>query len=277
VVVADSYGHDRHKERLWRVNGRRFVRYEGGQIGMTTDRRAATAWYCAHLGFSVAWDSDAEGQTLLRFPGPNAVPLVSVGGGSATTIWGETGTERRETNVRLCFACSDLAATRAVLHSDGVRVSDILTAPSGDQYVDLYDLEGTRLTIVQDAERDNDARISGYAPPRIGVRDLDAAIDWYTRHLGMTLRVESRRDGAALMEMGDWLPVWLEAASGESASGFARIFFLTMDIEEARHHCAEQGMAPSPVYGREGSLRVFHFSDLDGNRLSAWHYPEAQG
>jgi hypothetical protein len=60
----------------------RFIRYEGGQIGIRGDRQGAVDWYCRRLGLAVAWDSPREGQTLLRFPGPNAIPLVSVHGGT---------------------------------------------------------------------------------------------------------------------------------------------------------------------------------------------------
>lgn len=66
----------------------RFIRYEGGQIGISGDRRAAADWYCRHLGMTELWDGEGEGQTLLQFPGrAAAIPLVSVAG----SVWSGPG------------------------------------------------------------------------------------------------------------------------------------------------------------------------------------------
>lgn len=254
---------------------RRFARYEGGHIGVSGDRALAAAWYGRHLGTTVAWDHPAEGQTLLRFPGPHAIPLVSVAGGEVASVWGETGREARATNVRLCLASPSLHATHAALASEGVRVSPIAISPDGRAWFDLFDLEGTRLTLVAADDEDAAVRVSGYAPPRYGVRDVDAAVAWYGAHLGTTLR--ERYPGAALLDLGDWLPIWLEQlppdADTTRRTPFARPYYLAPDLDEAHSWAASAGLDPSSINGDQ--LRVFRCWDPDGNELCAWCYPGA--
>jgi catechol 2,3-dioxygenase-like lactoylglutathione lyase family enzyme/predicted enzyme related to lactoylglutathione lyase len=253
----------------------RFLRFEGGHIGVTGDRQAAVDWYCRHLGMTVAWDQPAEGQTLLRFPGSQAIPLVSVGGGESDNVWGDATHAVRESPVRLCLACPNLEATHAALTADGVRVTWIVIDELTGNSFDFYDLEGTRLTAVATPSEATDARFTGYASPRIGVSDLNASVDWYSHNVGMAASNDEPSDHRALMTMGDYLPIWLEEKSADSFSGrtdaYARPYFLTLDIDEAHAWAAEQGFDPSPISGEK--LRVFHFWDPDGNAINIWTYP----
>jgi catechol 2,3-dioxygenase-like lactoylglutathione lyase family enzyme len=255
----------------------RFLRFEGGHIGVTGDRQAAIDWYCRHLGLNVAWDQPAEGQTLLRFPGSQAIPLVSVAGGESDNVWGDATYAVRESPVRLCLACPDLEATHAALTAEGVRVTWIDLNDTMGHAFDFYDLEGTRLTAVATPGDTTDARFTGYASPRIGVSDLNASVDWYSRNLGMMASSDGVSDGRAVMTMGDYLPIWLEEKSAESShrrtDAYARPYFLTLDIDEAHAWAAAQGFDPSPVSGQK--LRVFHFWDPDGNAINIWTYPGA--
>jgi catechol 2,3-dioxygenase-like lactoylglutathione lyase family enzyme len=260
----------------------RFVRYEGGHIGISGDRALAVEWYCRHLGLTVAWDGAVEGQTLLRFPAPSAIPLVSVQGGTGGNLWGPAGDERRVTNVRLCLACPSLEGMHRLLVSEGVRVEPIIAGPNGVACFDFYDLEGTRLTATATDDSGGSAamtRFSGYAAPRYGVRDLTAAIDWYAAHLGTRLLARQDADGTALLELGDFLPIWLETlpphADVSRKPDFARPYFLSLDIDEAHAWASEHGLDPSPITGSPTALRVFHFWDPDGNQLNVWRYPEA--
>lgn len=256
----------------------RFLRYEGGHIGVTGDRQAAVDWYCRHLGMSVAWDQVAEGQTLLRFPGSQAIPLVSVAGGESDNVWGDREHAVRESPVRLCLACPDLEATHAALTSEGIHVTWIAIDDVTGNAFDFYDLEGTRLTAVSAPDETSTARFTGYASPRIGVSDLNASIDWYCRNLDMAMSSDATTDHRVLMTMGDYLPIWLEEKSAESFSGradaYARPYLLTLDIDDAHTWAAAQGFDPSPISGQK--LHVFHFWDPDGNAINIWTYPGAQ-
>jgi catechol 2,3-dioxygenase-like lactoylglutathione lyase family enzyme len=123
-------------------------------------------------------------------------------------------------------------------------------------------------------------RFSGYSAPRFGVRDLSAAIDWYATHLGARLLTRLSSEPSALLEHGDFLPIWLEelppGTPVERQPAFARPFFLTLDIDEARVWAADAGFDPSPIAGAATQLRVFHFWDPDGNQINIWTYPEAR-
>jgi hypothetical protein len=129
------------------------------------------------------------------------------------------------------------------------------------------------------ASEDSSAvRFSGYAAPRIGVRDYRHAAEWYQQHLGMTVVEDYREDRCALLTLGDFLPIWLETIEPFVAyqNDAARPYFLTLDIDEAHKYCAQNDLRPSPIVGRADALRVFRFTDLDGNSVYAWTYPQAQ-
>jgi hypothetical protein len=229
---------------------------------------------------TVAWDQPAEGQTLLRFPGSQAIPLVSVAGGESDNVWGDSANAVRESPVRLCLACPDLEATHAALTADGVRVTWIVLGEYTGNYFDFYDLEGTRLTAVAAPDDATDARFTGYASPRIAVSNLNSGISWYSEHLGMIGSIADDSEiyeNRAKMKMGDYLPIWLEEKSSESFHGrtdaYARPYFLTLDIDEAHSWAFAQGFDPSPISGQK--LRVFHFWDPDGNAINIWTYPGA--
>ncbi|RIK45253.1 MAG: hypothetical protein DCC58_06955 [Chloroflexi bacterium] len=262
-----------------------FQRFEGGQIGVTGDRAVAVEWYCRHLGLAVVFDSPAEGQTLLRFSGGNAIPLVSVSGGTRRCIWPSAGgMPTREPHMRLTLATPDAPGTRAALAAEGIRVDRLRKGPGGLETFDLWDLEGTRLTLVSAPNEMAGAgttRVSGYAPPRIGVRDLEAALAWYSGTLGMTVLYVQAPFRRALLELGTFLPLWLEQLPPERFRGpqaaFARPFLLAPDIEAAHAYCRAQKLQVSPLLGEPGDLRLFQFFDPDGNAIGVWWYPGAGG
>lgn len=262
---------------------RHFIRYEGGQIGIDGDRQAAVAWYCRHLQMQVVFDNPAEGQTLLRFRQRHAIPLVSTDGGERLSIWPVGGGEcSREPNVRLTFTSANIPRAREALVAEGVRVGPVGTGPGGLETFDFWDLEGTRLTAIAVPPQvlaAHRGRFTGYGPPRIGVRRLADAIPWYQRVVGAALLKEHPATGAALLTLGDFLPIWLEELPASQFTGrqiaYARPYLLTLDIEAARAFCAAEGLAPSLIYGLPGSLRLFHFFDPDGNAIGVWTYPGA--
>lgn len=258
-----------------------FLRYEGGHIAVTGDRQAAAEWYCRHLGLSVWWDSQTDDQTLLKFPVRFALPLVSLTGHLAS-LWAGTNWAR-ESNVRLCLAAPDLDRTHAQLAGEGVRVSPLQSGPGGQRWFDFYDLEGTRLTAVGRPElqaQAPDARFLGYTPLRVGVRNWQAARDWYQRYMGMTVLEERPAEKAVLMGLGSFEPTWLEELPAEQFRGpvdpLIHPNFLAVEIEAAHAWAVEQGLNPSELRGRPGDHFFFHLYDPNGNRINIYTYPGAQ-
>lgn len=258
-----------------------FQRYDGGPVGITGNRQAATDWYVKHLGMKVYFDSVLEQQTVVGFPVRNAIPLVSVAG---PLWWGGPANLVRESAVRYCLACPDLDRTRAELKAEGVRLGEINDGPGGKRFFDFYDLEGTRLTATAeptDAPDQPGVRFTGLANLRHGVRDWRQARDWYARYMGMTPVEERPEEGAVLMALGDFLPIWLEQLPGDGfaagpVSPTCRPEFLALDIEGAHHYATEAGLNPSPLEGEPGAHRAFHLFDPDGNRINIHIYPGAK-
>lgn len=257
------------------------LRYEGGHIGVTGDRKAATEWYCRHLGLTVWWDSADDGQTLLRFPVRFGLPLVSLDGHLGSLWSGERWT--RESTVRLCLAAPDVERTHAQLAAEGVRVTPVQTGPGGERWFDFYDPEGNRLTAVGRPSllsEAPEARFLGYTPLRIGVRNWQAARDWYERHMGMTVTAERPEEAAVLMALGSFEPIWLEQLPGDQFQGpldpLVHPNFLAVEIEAAHRWFAERGLNPSELRGAQGDHRFFHLHDPDGNRLNIYCYGGAR-
>jgi len=244
----------------------RFVRFEGGQVGVSGDRAAAAAWYERHLGLQQLWASDDEGQTLLAFPRRHALPLQSV----KAPLWGERG--HRNGSTRLALACGDLGATHAALRDEGVRVSAIAADPDGD-FFRFEDCEGTELLAV--AVPTARGRFDGYAPARIGVADLARACRFYCDRLGMT--VHAFGAGRALLGLGDYLPLRLEEGLPADCprGGFARPCLLAADLAEAHGWARDADLRPTPIRGAPDGLRVFALHDPDGTPVHVWSYPGA--
>jgi catechol 2,3-dioxygenase-like lactoylglutathione lyase family enzyme len=258
-----------------------FLRFEGGHIGVSSDRQAAAAWYCRHLGLTLAWDSPEEGQSLLPFSKRHALVLVSVAGGTEVNLWGNTGNLVRDSNVRLSLAVPDLGATWAVLAAGGVRVNPIVTGPGGRAYFTFYDLDGTCLEAAARPDLLADfpnERFAGYAAARTGVRDLDAAVTWYQEFAGMTVLQDLREEGAVLLGLNEGNPLWLErlAQGAHRGPGYTRPYLATPDIQQAHAFCAARNLRPAPVLGNPNALQVFSFQDLEGNSLYCWTYPGVQ-
>ena len=257
-----------------------FLRYEGGQIAIDGDRATAADWYSRQLRMTVIVDSEADGQTLLRFPQQHAIPIVSTGGGLRGTLWGSFGgVPVRDANVRLTLTAPNVPRTRDALVAAGVRVGVVGVGPGGLETFDFWDLEGTRLTAIEvpkQALAEHRGRFSGYGPLRVGVRELSRAIEWYGRVIGTTVLQEHQELGRALLDLGGFLPIWLEVLPAARFTGnqvaYARPHLRTADIEAAHAFCAAHELSPSPILGATGDLRLFHFFDPDGNAIGVWAY-----
>lgn len=254
------------------TNMARILRYEGGHIGIRGSRKEAVDWYCRHLGMRVAFDHEGDGQTVLLFPVRHGLPVVTA------EKWGMTGQLQGSSAVRFCLASPDLESTHAVLMAEGVRTTPILPGPGGYPCFDFYGPEGTRLTAVGNPALqsvDAAARFLGYAPLRIGVRNLEQSVAWYLEVFGATLL--EQREGLAVIGLADFLPLWLEVSDEAPAERPSINYdFLPADIDETYRYCLNQRLKVSELR-ENGGHRQFCLYDPDGNRLNIHTYPDPPG
>lgn len=106
----------------------------------------------------------------------------------------------------------------------------------------------------------------------IPVRDMRAAVEWYSRLFGFEADAGRLGHEDTIFDLPTQAPpyVCLDANQPDFvASGPARYFFLTDDLDATREHV--DAIGASDVSGVEdiGSLRFLTFRDPDGNLLMA--------
>ncbi len=105
------------------------------------------------------------------------------------------------------------------------------------------------------------------------VRDLDAAIDWYTCVIGLTLRW--RVDGYACLDVGE-TPLTLYEKKGCTADGDHPLFNLYSDqIDLIYAKLQGAGATVGEMESHDG-LRHFRFRDPDGNPLEVCWWDETK-
>lgn len=104
------------------------------------------------------------------------------------------------------------------------------------------------------------------------VRNLDAAVAWYTETLGLTLRWQV--EGYACLNLAETPLTLVEAADDFAPVAHATFNFYATDIEAVYSQLKEAGVAVDPAIANEPGVRFFGFSDLDGNRLEVCWWPE---
>ncbi len=105
------------------------------------------------------------------------------------------------------------------------------------------------------------------------VRNLEKAIDWYTRELGLTLRW--KQPGLACLNLGETPLTLMEVAEGFVPVTEAPFNFYAPDIEAAHRRLKEAGAVVDDEITDEPGVRWFSFTDPDGNRLEVCWWPES--
>lgn len=104
------------------------------------------------------------------------------------------------------------------------------------------------------------------------VRNLDAAIDWYTKTLGLTLRWKS--GNYAAMNAGETaFTLFQPEGEFQPFAGHMPFNFYVTDPEEAHKRLAAAG-AQVQLINRETGFAWFDWSDPDGNQLGICWFPE---
>lgn len=111
----------------------------------------------------------------------------------------------------------------------------------------------------------------------ISVRNLDAAIEWYSRHLGFTLESRAENDerkGALLTRAGTVLELaeFVDAIERDprreshEVYGIFKLGFTTAALEHTYRHLERSGVEVFfPIVETANGRRTFAVKDLDGN------------
>jgi catechol 2,3-dioxygenase-like lactoylglutathione lyase family enzyme len=107
--------------------------------------------------------------------------------------------------------------------------------------------------------------------PTIYVSDMERAVTFYTRTLGLKL-LEREDDDWASIDAGDGLVLGLQPANGKSGKGGGSItigFNVTEPLEEVVAKLEHRGVSfRGPIEGKgEMPVRFAFFGDPDGNSL----------
>ncbi|WP_166239044.1 VOC family protein [Paenibacillus turpanensis] len=256
--------------------------FDGGFIMVPTDRfEEGVEWYKKHMGWELidTARTPVGMKAFFRLPAGGQVNLKSF------ELQHEhfTPDDYEEGNVRFCFRTANLEQAIAYFQAEGIACSEPVEMPDGGKNVDITAFAGVRLTLSEDREFEGkhpDSRVIGYAPRPlwIGVKDLEAAAEWYSRMVGLQ-RVDTSYDeqGFVLLGDGEWDFVWLQQLPKEQpvvkANPGARLYFLIPERQaflDTNQWLAQQGVEVcQPVGGR---WMGYHLHDPDGNRLNVWSY-----
>jgi catechol 2,3-dioxygenase-like lactoylglutathione lyase family enzyme len=106
----------------------------------------------------------------------------------------------------------------------------------------------------------------------IPVRDMPAAVDWYSRLFGFDVDTGRLGHEDTIFDIPTDAPPYLcldATQPGFVASGPARYFFLTDDLDATVAHLRAVDAAEISAVEDIGSLRFVTFRDPDGNVLMA--------
>ncbi len=107
----------------------------------------------------------------------------------------------------------------------------------------------------------------------IFVSDMDRAVDFYTRVLGLKLRMRAQ-DYWAEVQAGDELVIGLHPASPKAeppgTPGSIQIGFTVGDLEDVRSKLANHNVSFDGDIVDDGPGRFARLSDPDGNAIYFW-------
>jgi catechol 2,3-dioxygenase-like lactoylglutathione lyase family enzyme len=104
------------------------------------------------------------------------------------------------------------------------------------------------------------------------VRNLDAAVAWYTRTLGFT-PLWSSGNYAALSAGETAFTLYQPEGAHRPYADHAPFNFYASDVHAAHRALKEAGAQVEDIQSQPG-IHFFDFMDLDGNRLGICHFEE---
>ena len=106
------------------------------------------------------------------------------------------------------------------------------------------------------------------------VRNLDAALAWYTEHLGLTVRW--RQPGVGCLNVAETPLTLLEATDGFTPASEPTFNFYAADIDGVYQRLQQAGVVVDDQITDSPGVRWFDFQDPDGNRLEVCWFPEGE-
>lgn len=186
-----------------------------------------------------------------------------------------------DAHVRWCLKTRNLKEMAAQFQQKGIRHSAIYEGPNSRSYLDVWcTAEGTRITIVEDSHMtENGVRD---ACVRIGVHDLERAVKWYQRYVGMTVEAMHPDQGYAVLKLGvnhhpeqshTWILERLPGTANRTqVDGPVRPRCFIPEREAFFHYHAylrANGICAGEIGGFiQRGYTKFHFYDPDGNRFN---------
>lgn len=269
-------------------------RWDGGFIMVSGDHfEDGVEWYTKHFGWECLdqINTYVGKKAFLKMPRSGVVTLKSFDSELEHFRPGSG----REGNARLCFEIGNEEDCLQYFEQHQIRVSEMITLPTGERSFDIYGFEDARITVVHNPEHAGkfpNSRLIGFGDVnmRLGVTDIQRAIQWYQEHLGFNLVKDATEEGYAHMQVEDayfhhtlhqtmmtniWLEWVEESEAGFEADPSVRTYFdiRPEHFEEAYARLVEKGLQPSEVAGDpQTGWGGFHLFDPDGNRINVWSY-----
>lgn len=107
---------------------------------------------------------------------------------------------------------------------------------------------------------------------RVPVTDLDAAVAWYTRCLGLQ-HAWTRNDMAMVRQEPGLMLVLMKADAGSQShftvngSPVESLTFTSPEIRRLHEHLVDQGVQVDDLIEDDNGFLFFHFFDLCGNKF----------
>ncbi|MCJ7843015.1 VOC family protein [Lederbergia sp. NSJ-179] len=266
-------------------------RWDGGFIMVSWDGfDEGVNWYTNHLGWECLDKviSQVGKKAFLKMPKSGVVTLKSFESDYEHFQKGDEG----EGNVRLCFEIEDLQKTTEYFTQNNISYTEPVTLQNGMKSFDFYGYENARLTVYENPQKTDlfpNSLVVGFGEvnSRIGVTDLDKAVEWYTKNLGFIKVSVDNELGFARLQTEDAYHkmvlnetlldnIFLEKVE-KSVKGnpSVRTYFDIRPDEffDAYNMLIKNGTTPSQIAGNPmKGWGGFHFFDPDGNRINVWSY-----
>lgn len=266
-------------------------RWDGGFIMVSWDGfDEGVNWYTTHLGWECLDKviTPVGKKAFLKMPKGAVVTLKSFESDYEHFQKGNG----EEGNIRLCFEIGSLEQTIKYFSQNHIPYTEPVTLQNGMKSFDFYGFENARFTVFEnpkDKDRYPDALILGFGEvnSRIGVTDVQKAVEWYTKNLGFITLSNEHEKGYALLQTEDAYckhalnetlmdNIFLEKVE-KSIKGnpSVRTYFDIRPEEffDTYNRLIKNGISPTQIAGNPmKGWGGFHFYDPDGNQINVWSY-----